>query len=177
LISSATASGSASIIFNSGLGSTYDDYLVVGIGIVPATDAAQLYLNMSVDGGSSYEAGASDYSQSLGVVGANGTVYDGNSTGFTNIVLTGTTNGISNSAAAGGLNFHLHLYRLSGTANVKQGHVEGSYGGNVALGRMNGAVAGISATLQNNDVDALRFQMNTGNIASGSFYLYGVKKA
>jgi len=54
LISSQTASGSASISFTSGIDSTYPIYKFEFINIHPATDNATFTFNMSTDGGSNY---------------------------------------------------------------------------------------------------------------------------
>jgi hypothetical protein len=54
LISSQTASASASISFTSGIDSTYKAYKFVFSNIHPATDDVGLEFNLSTDGGSNY---------------------------------------------------------------------------------------------------------------------------
>jgi hypothetical protein len=54
LISSQTASNSASISFTTGIDSTYKEYQFYFIDINPATDAAHFEFNMSTDAGSNY---------------------------------------------------------------------------------------------------------------------------
>ena len=54
LLSTQTASSSASIEFTSGLDSTYKCYVFKYINIHPATDNTQFTFNLSVDGGSNY---------------------------------------------------------------------------------------------------------------------------
>jgi hypothetical protein len=54
LISTQTASASATIDFTSGIDSTYDSYVFKFINIHPATDAAEFQVNFSTDGGSNY---------------------------------------------------------------------------------------------------------------------------
>jgi len=54
LLSTQTASSSASIEFTSGIDSTYDSYVFKFIDIHPATDGATLEIQASTDGGSSY---------------------------------------------------------------------------------------------------------------------------
>jgi len=54
LISTQTASGSASISFTSGIDSTYDSYVFKFINIHPATDNVQFQFNLSTDSGSNY---------------------------------------------------------------------------------------------------------------------------
>jgi len=54
LISSATASGSASVSFTSGLDSTYDEYIFYFVDINPATNNQTFRVAFSTDSGSSY---------------------------------------------------------------------------------------------------------------------------
>jgi hypothetical protein len=54
LISSQTASASASLSFTTGIDSTYRTYLFKFINMHPATDGAELKFNLSTDGGSTY---------------------------------------------------------------------------------------------------------------------------
>jgi hypothetical protein len=54
LISSQTASSSASLSFTTGIDSTYRTYLFKFINMHPATNRANFTFNMSTDGGSSY---------------------------------------------------------------------------------------------------------------------------
>jgi hypothetical protein len=54
LLSSQTASASASISFTTGIDSTYKEYQFWFINIHPATDGVEFQFNMSTDGGSNY---------------------------------------------------------------------------------------------------------------------------
>jgi hypothetical protein len=54
LLSTQTASASASIEFTSGIDSTYDSYVFKYISIHPATNNTQFTFNLSTDGGSNY---------------------------------------------------------------------------------------------------------------------------
>jgi hypothetical protein len=54
LLSTQTASSSATISFTTGLDSTYDEYIFKFINIKPATDAVKFQFNMSTDSGSNY---------------------------------------------------------------------------------------------------------------------------
>ena len=54
LLSTQTASASASIEFTSGIDSTYDSYVFKLINIHPATDNTDFFFNLSTDGGSNY---------------------------------------------------------------------------------------------------------------------------
>src|SRR5210317_158712 len=54
LLSTQTASASASIEFTSGIDSTYDSYVFKFIDIHPSADNIEFQFNMSTDGGSTY---------------------------------------------------------------------------------------------------------------------------
>jgi hypothetical protein len=54
LLSTQTASASATISFTTGLDSTYDEYIFKFIDIHPATDNVKFTFNMSTDAGSNY---------------------------------------------------------------------------------------------------------------------------
>ena len=54
LLSTQTASASASISFTSGIDSTYDSYVFKFINIHPSVDNTRLGFNLSTDGGSNY---------------------------------------------------------------------------------------------------------------------------
>ena len=54
LLSSQTASNSASVSFTSGIDSTYNEYVFYFVDINPATDTQKLTFQTSTDGGSSY---------------------------------------------------------------------------------------------------------------------------
>ena len=54
LLSTQTASASATIDFTSGIDSTYDSYVFKFINIHPATNGTFFQFNMSTDGGSNY---------------------------------------------------------------------------------------------------------------------------
>ena len=54
LLSSQTASSSATISFTSGIDSTYKEYIFKIINMHSNTDGADFTFNMSVDGGSNY---------------------------------------------------------------------------------------------------------------------------
>lgn len=176
LIDSAVAVGSAAIAFTSGINSTYDAYKIIMVSVVPSINGAQMLMRMSINGGSSYENAAGSYAQALTSMGANGTTYTGNTTSFTDIVLTATTNGISNTANQLGMDLELTIFRPAQTAGIKKLSGFGGYAGSVSLATMSLEAAGISGTLVGSAVNAVQFLMSSGTF-TGNFYLYGVKKS
>jgi hypothetical protein len=171
LIQRQTASSSSSIDFTTGIDSTYDEYVVEFTSVVPASNAA-FWLRVSEDG-SSWKAGASDYNQSAPSTRDDGAAGGATfcSTGDVRIVLATT---VSNSAADGGAAGTIRLYAPSNSAGKKLigFYAAAQYGSGFfsasGFGRYQGT---------NNAIVGVRFLMSTGNITSGTFALYGVKKS
>ncbi|HEY9685475.1 MAG TPA: hypothetical protein V6C52_00720 [Coleofasciculaceae cyanobacterium] len=173
LLSTATASNSATVDFTSSINSTYDMYVLAGVGIVPATDAVAAWLRVSEDAGSSWKSGASDYKHSGYVNGIAAGAGAAAGTGAA-IVLTHDTT-LSNNAA-NAFNFFATVSKPSSTTSKKEinflphGYVTSS--GDYFTMMKTGSYVGTT-----NAITGLRFLMSSGNITSGSFYLYGVKKS
>jgi hypothetical protein len=174
LISSQTASGSASIEFTSGIDSTYPIYKFEFINIHPATDGAYFQFNMSTDSGSNYNvtktttAFNAQHSEAGTDPGIGYQTADdlAQSTGFQTL-LEGIGNGADESAAG-----TLTLFNPSSTTYVKHFIARGSlyYDGNYIF---DAHIAGYANTTS--AVDAIKFVMSSGNIDSGTIKLYGIK--
>lgn len=175
LLSSQTAASSASVAFTTGIDATYDEYLFVGINVIPATNSTTLSVQMSKDAGATWEAGTS-YQSVLHAQVTDATVVDGNSIGAATFSIS--PSGISNTTAGGGVNFEMRIFKPSGTTNNKQVDIRGSEanGASSTFGSFYGMAAGVGANLTNNAVNGFKFAMASGNIASGTIYLYGLRK-
>jgi hypothetical protein len=176
LLSTQVASNSATLQFTTNITSLFDEYVFKYIAIVPATNSAGFLMNMSINGGSSYDSGGTSYSYANNVAGANATNYGTSSTGAANIVLNGVTNGLSNSSSGAGYNGESSLYVPSSTTNIKHVKTTAGYNGNLALATVDAMAAGISTGLTTSAVNAVSFQMSSGNITSGLIRMYGVRK-
>ena len=176
LLGSYTASGATSVDIGDGLDldaaidGTYDQYLIEFIDLVPATDAAELYMRTSTDGGSNFDSGASDYKYSL---------YENSSSSSTATLFSSSgaaqifVHENLGSAAGESSNGTIKVFNPSGTNNT-------CFRIDTAGNRDNGDANGFTGIAKRDsaaDVDALRLLMSTGNIASGEFYLYGAKKS
>ena len=64
-IESKTAAGAATVDFETGIDSTYDEYQIHVLNAIPGTDTRNLAIRTSSDAGVSYDAGASDYARAL----------------------------------------------------------------------------------------------------------------
>ena len=178
LISTQTASSSATISFTSGIDSTYDEYVFKFYDIHPATDQADLQFNMSADSGSNYnvtkttsafrafhnEAGNdTNFSYHTGEDLAQGT-------GFQSIAYE------TDNASDSGISGSLHLFNPSSTTFVKNFLAQTSScidgGATFGIYNINFFTAGYGNT--QNPINAIRFQMSSGNIDSGDICLYGI---
>ena len=173
LLSTQTASSSASIQFTSGLDSTYKCYVFKYINIHPQTDNYNFEVNFSIDGGSNYNVTktttffrANHYENGTG-----GTVsYEagyGLSQSTNNQNLMNAFGADADQNASG----TLHLFNPSSTTFVKHFIAVTSGNQNDDSVRVP-YVAGYCNTTS--AIDAVKFVMSSGNIDSGIIKLYGV---
>jgi hypothetical protein len=176
LLSTQTASSSATISFTTGLDSTYDEYIFKFINVRPATDNVRFTFNMSTDSGSNYNVtktttffeayhDEADTDTALTYI----TQYDlAQNTGF-QILSEDVGNGADESASG-----TLTLFNPSSTTYVKHFiATQNNYFSNNYT--MNSFIAGYGNTTS--AINAIQFKMASGNIADGIFKLYGVKKS
>jgi hypothetical protein len=177
LISTQTASASANISFTTGLNSTYDEYIFKFINIHPATNGAEFTFNLSTDSGSNYNVTkTSSYFMAIHTEADTFTVLEyrtdldlAQSTAFQNLArdLEGTD-------ADGNLSGELTLFNPSSTTYVK--HFISRINNQETSGASeDNFIAGYANTTS--AVNAIRFQMSSGNIDDGIIKLYGVKKS
>ena len=173
LISSQTASGSASIEFTSGIDSTYPIYKFEFFDIHPSANAGVFKFNLSTDGGSNYNVtktttlfrvyhNESDSNSNLAYEPPDDLAQ---STSFQR--LSDTIGNDNDQSFVGSLT----LFSPSSTTFVKHflsttnTYQDSDYS-------ISNFVAGYGNTT--NAVDAIKFQMSTGNIDSGTIKLYGI---
>lgn len=169
LLATATASASAAIDFTSNIDSTYEEYEIHIIDLVPATDTANLLFRTDSNGGASFDAGASDYRYAVLENSDLPTTIHVSSTGAAFIQLSDS---LGNAAGESG-NYVITLFNPAGTKKT-QINIKGTIVNSGARSAsFNGGGYRDSAAI----VDAVRFLMSSGNITSGEFKLYGVKKS
>lgn len=166
LIQTQTASASATIDFT-GISSTYDTYKIVITNLIPATDTSGLLMRMGTGAGPSWDATAIYDVAGVGV---------GTSSALAGITaLNGTSIGIATACGTGTgeiVNASIFVHGPSGAlyktveAVVTQysDSPEAIYRAETGLYKSTTAVTGF------------RFLMSAGNITSGIFALYGVRK-
>ncbi len=192
LLQTASGSGAASLDLTS-ISSTYDDY-VIEYCIDQSADA-YLDLLYSTDGGSSWitSTDAYNYSYMYGNPGADGGSFNDAST-YNNL---STVSGNGNSgtqklrlvgyAGVGGADGdqswsttagEVKLFNLNSTTKYKRALFNGAYTpSNVSNMVTAGVHGGHCGFITTSAINAIRFVVSTGNIASGSYArLYGYKK-
>lgn len=174
-ISGSDASSSASIDFTSGIDSTYDKYVLEFHDLIPATDESELRFRASTDGGSTWLAGT-NYTVICMTNEDSNTAGTGlASTSAASWALCSTVAGeqMSNSSSGGASGYVAFWNPSSGTLDMQvMSEILYPTGSTAGLGRtqMGGALNVTTA------VDAVQIIMDSGNITSGRFDLYGIKK-
>jgi len=175
LISSQTASGSASIEFTSGIDSTYPIYKFEFINIQPSFDGASFQFNLSTDSGSNYNVTKTTtvfQAYHTESDSATGLLYRtdidlAQSTSYQNVI--GHDVGADADQSASG---YLHLFNPSSTNFVKH-FISNSNSVTNGDYSFNSFYAGYGNTTSS--INAIRFQYSSGNIDSGTIKLYGIK--
>jgi hypothetical protein len=170
LIASQVASASATIDFT-GLSGANDDYKLVFRNLVPATDDSAIYFRVSQ--AATFKSDAT-YSYSCSVTNiAGGAPLTSISSG--SAVQAQLTGGINSIASEGGANGEFEIRSCSGaSANKTFTYVVDAHRATVGQQHLIGGGAYRGAV---SAVDGLRIFMSTGNIASGTAYLYKRNKS
>jgi len=173
LLSTQTASNSASVEFTSGIDSTYDEYVFYMVDIHAETLTADIDFQCSTNGGSSYGINiVSSISMAYhqendgGAALSYQTGFDeANTTNFQ--LLMYYLDNAADTASVG----ELHLFRPSSTDRVK--HFYSTTNVHVAGPRIdNNYIAGYFNNLS--AINAIKFQPSSGNFY-GNIYMFGVK--
>ena len=174
LISTTTASSSATISFTSGITSTYKEYIFKYINIHPAS-VAQLTVNFR-DGGSDFDAtktttAINPYNNENGT--GSGVIYrtawDLAQSTSDQIIAQELGNGNDESASG-----EMYLFNPSNTTFVKHFMGDTNYYQNFGkTGSFGVHYSGYCNTTA--AIDGVQFAMSSGNIDSGTIKLYGIK--
>jgi hypothetical protein len=173
LLSTQTASASASISFTTGIDSTYKEYMFIFNNIHPQTDTTDFVFNCSTDGGSSYNVTKTttffdayhNESGSSAVLGYN-TAYDlAQSTAFQILSYAisadadGSTSGYMIYLILADTTFVKHFIAVTNETQYNDYTV-------------NGYIAGYMNTTS--AIDAVQFKMASGNIDDGTIQMFGI---
>lgn len=170
-ISSQTASASASLNFTD-LGD-YSFIMFVLDNILPTTDDVELWCRTSTNNGSSYDAGASDYSWTHR--GRTGATSQDVSSADSKIVFNQAAAGLDISNATGeGFTGVVRLFNPN-AASQKTIDWQGTF---INANGNSASYTGGGKRVAAADVDAIQFLFsNSSTIASGTIYAYGVLKS
>jgi len=173
LISSQTASASASLSFTTGIDSTYRTYLFKFINIHPSTDQTSLNVNFSTDGGSNYNVTKTtavffSYHNEIGTSGLlqyrTGDDLAQSTSDQQILYEVGNDNDQSGSG-------QMYLFQPSSTTYVKHFIVNGqlSLSADYSLQQFTSGYGNTTSA-----INAVRFQMSSGNIDAGTIHMYGI---
>lgn len=166
-IKAATASSSSAVEFNSSdagiLDGTYDEYVVRFQNVIPATDATTFrFITSSDDSSHSYDTGAADYTYRItstlnaaNIPIAASVGSDTNEQGVSGRIV------IAQPDLAQYTNFFSEVFFTDSSGNPSATSTSQTNG------RRNSAA----------DVTGIRFSFSSGNIESGEFAIYGIKRA
>jgi len=174
LISSQTASGSASIEFTSGIDSTYPIYKFEFINIHPATNQVYFQFNLSTDTGSTYsvtKTSSSFYAYHDEADPTTAVTYEVSydlAQSTSDQFITVDIGNLNDESASG----TMYLFNPSSTTFVKHfmSTSNSYYASDYSI---NTFIGGYGNTIS--PIDAVRFQMSSGNIDAGTIKLYGIK--
>jgi hypothetical protein len=173
LLTTATASSSATLDFTSNINSTYNNYLFKFINLHPSADGAELMFQANAVGGSGFnETVTTTFFLALHneADGTTNLVYEGDHDSAQGTAYT-ELHGQNSSDADHGCNGSLTLFNPSSTTFVKHffGRFSGTSSGDFErddfpAGYFNTAAA----------IDEISFKFSSGNIDSGTIKMYGV---
>lgn len=165
-----SASSSATVDLETGLSSTYDAYMIVGSSVKVSTDNVSMNLRVKASG--TYQADATDYAWTnfLTVAGTN---TNANSNSDSEITLTNEVTKIGN-ASGECFNFEIQ-FNAPADAVFHNFHWSGSF--NRAADSLPALMDGCGFYTGVEAITGIRFFPSSGNIASGTFSLYGLKKS
>jgi len=170
LISSATASNSASIDFTSGIDSTYTRYRIDFDGVSAVSPSPEMEILTSSNAGVSFDTGASDYKWATvgrhsdgGAVQSQSDADNSYRIGFNASVQNASQDNMGGSLIINNPSNSSYFTTMQGFLVSYRNDLTRVYHVNSAGARAQAAI-----------VDGIRLQLSTSNIASGNFKLYGL---
>lgn len=164
-VSTATASDDATLSFT-GISSTYAQYVFIVSALRPATSGAELRLRVSTNGGSSYDAGSTDYCSGVRYL-IGGTLSMAVNDNDTFLRIAAPTGNASNDSVNG----RVELHSASDSAKFTQVSSFGSFSHTNGDPKAYYGGGGRKSVAAHN---AVQFSMSSGNITSGSIRMYGI---
>ncbi len=166
-LASGTASASATLDFTNL--SNYSAILFVLEHVLPTTNAVNLHVRVSIDNGANYIASGYDYA--LWVVNAAGATGAQSSTGANQMLASANPLGNSSNVGANGT---VLATGLDSATAAKYFNIDTSYGSSTPS---NERAIGTGVNSTTSAINAVRFLMSSGSIASGTIRAFGIRKA
>ncbi len=157
LLSTVTANNSATVDLETGVGSTYDDYIVIAEGVSPSS--AQLAM-FRIKAGGSYLS--SSVYQTAKLVGEAGSAY-GQVSAETAINAGAWSTSNANQS-------YIAYFMNCNSAGQKNFNVSGA-------DPARGVILAVGSIATSNVAQGFRFMFSGGNVVTGTFRLYGIKKS
>jgi hypothetical protein len=168
LVEEHTASSSTELDFTTGISALFDTYVIEFVNVLPVTNAVDIWLQVSTNGGSSYDSSAHYSWSNLRYYSASSGLF-GN-TADTKMVIVDGDGTVANTGI--GCTGELKFYGpLSGNNVVFMGQTvsQPTTLGSSGIGWQNWCIY-----TQTTPVNAFRILASSGNLASGTVRLYGI---
>lgn len=167
LLATATASASATVEFDftDWTNTDYMMYLLVWDHVAPATDNVDLWVRTSTDGGANFDSGASDYGWARQTFNDSGGSSAAGDAADAQLALSTGHGNAANEDGSGWL--MLFNPSVAGYGQVLSQSIRGSTTNTLTYWSLGGR------RLTAADIDAIQVLFSSGNIASGTFRLYG----
>lgn len=166
LIESQTASASADLTFTNSFAG-YDVLYLVHYGVIASVNDTTLYLNFSTDGGATYDTSAIYYQRGFSSGVGIGLVTQNLDNQTAAAINTAIGLGTPNAGASG----FSYIYSVN-SSTVDKNIITCGVCNSATYSVLRSDIAVIYDSVT--PVNALRLQMATGNITSGTFKLYGI---
>ena len=175
-ISSVTASNSATVAFTSGIDSTYEEYRVVGTNIHSASDDVYLYAVAGTSGPSYLTTNEYDWRVDGANEGGTDTADNAGDAARIGMHKDSGSGEMLGNATGEGLDFEFILRAPAATDNWKKVFIrtiltQAASGQGINVSTGGGQIKSTTA------ITALKWQLSSGNISTGNFYLYGLSKS
>ena len=170
LIATYAPSAVATLDITAGFSSDYDVHLITYDRVTPATDAVTLSIRFSQNAGSTFLAGATDYTFAGLAEFSEATNAANNSTGTTAITICTAVGNVALEAISG----WTMLVGMRSSAGPKRAISYTSYA--TAAGLHAILYTAGALILNETAVNGIRFLHSSGNIASGNVSVYGLRK-
>jgi hypothetical protein len=167
LLEQHTANNSATLDFTS-ISSTYDEYVLEILSLVPVTDNVSILLQVGTGSGPTYQT--SNYRWARWAHNQAGATAAGGSASDSNIPLMGNLSNTSTEGLSGTIKV-----RDPGNASTRK-HFNFQLDGIAYTGNYSNCV-GSAVYASSTPVTAIRFLCSSGNISSGVIRLYGITKS